>query len=95
VPTLMREYLDCDMPFSTYSVGQSLFEPGGRETLVMSEYSDFAIVTPDKIAVIRKQGMQVLDTRYGPTEGRLDRATVEAALEQKSRFYRRAGNSSK
>ena len=31
-------------PFSSYSVGRSLFEPGGRETLVLSEYADFAIV---------------------------------------------------
>ncbi len=60
----MREYLGCDMPFSSYSVGRSLFEPGGRDTLVLSEYSDFSIVTADRIAVIREQGMQVLDTDY-------------------------------
>ena len=95
MPTLMREYLGCHAPFSTYSVGQSLFEPGGRETLVMSEYSDFAIVTPDRIAVIRNQGMQMLDTEYEPTHDRLAPATVEAALEQKSRFYRRVRVSSR
>jgi uncharacterized protein len=95
MPTLMREYLGCDAPFSTYSVGQSLFEPGGRETLVLSEYSDFAIVTADRIAVIRKQGMQMFDTDYEPTDGRLAPATVEAALEQKSRFYRRVRVSSR
>ena len=94
VPTLMREYLGCEMPFSSYSVGRSLFAPGGRDTLVMSEYSDFAIVTPDRIALIREQGMQVLATDYSKlTDGRLAPETVEAALEQKSRFYRRAGNS--
>ncbi len=91
VPTLMREYLDCDAPFSTYSVGRSLFEPGGRDTLVLSEYSDFAIVTADRIAVIRKQGMQVLDADYSELpDGRLAPEAIEAALEQKSRFYRRA-----
>lgn len=94
VPTLMREYLGCEMPFSSYSVGRSLFAPGGRDTLLMSEYSDFAIVTPDRIALIREQGMQVLATDYSKlTDGRLAPETVEAALEQKSRFYRRAGNS--
>jgi uncharacterized protein len=95
MPTLMREYLGCDAPFSTYSVGRSLFEPGGRETLVMSEYSHFAIVTPDRIAVIRKQGMQMLDIDYQPMDGRLAPATVEAALEQKSRFYRRVSVNSR
>ena len=91
VPTLMREYLHCDVPFSTYSVGRSLFEPGGRDTLVLSEYSDFAIVTADRIAVIRKQGMQVLDAEYSELpDGRLTSAAIAEALEQKSRFYRRA-----
>lgn len=91
VPTLMREYLDCDMPFSSYSVGQSLFDPGERDTLVLSEYSDFAIVTADRIAVIRKQGMKVFDADYSElADGRLAPADIEAALEQKSRFYRRA-----
>ena len=91
VPTLMRDYLGCDVPFSTYSVGRSLFEPGGRDTLVLSEYSDFAIVTADRIAVIRKQGMQVLDAEYSePPDGRLAPQAIESALEQKSRFYRRA-----
>ncbi len=91
VPTLLREYLDCDVPFFTYSVGRSLFEPGGRDTLVLSEYSDFAIVTADRIAVIRKQGMQVLDAEYSELpDGRLAPEAIAAALEQKSRFYRRA-----
>lgn len=94
VPTLMREYLGCDTPFSSYSVGRSLFEPGGRDTLVMSEYSDFAIVTADRIALIREQGMQVFDSDYSElTDGRLAPETIEAALEQKSRFYRRARES--
>ena len=96
VPTLMHEYLGCDMPYSSYSVGRSLFEPGGRDTLVLSEYSDFAIVTADRIAVIRKHGMQVLDTDYSELkDGRLAPETIEAALEQKSRFYRRAKESPK
>lgn len=89
MPTLMREYLGCNAPFSTHSVGRSLFEPGGREVMVLSEYSDFAIVQPDRIAVIRKQGMQVLDADYIELKGvRLEPEVIEAALEQKSRFYR-------
>ena len=91
MPTLMRDYLDCDMPFSSYSVGRSLFEPGERDTLVLSEYSDFAIVTADRIAVVRKQGMRVLGSDYSElANGRLAPETIAAALEQRSRFYRRA-----
>lgn len=89
MPTLMREYLGCDEPFSTHSVGRSLFEPGGREPMLLSEYADFAIVLPDQIAVIREQGMQLRDASYAELKGvRLEPEVIEAALEQKSRFYR-------
>jgi membrane-anchored protein YejM (alkaline phosphatase superfamily) len=90
VPTLLREHFGCVEPFHFYSVGQSLFEAGGREAIVVSEYRDFAIVTADKIAVVREQGMQVLDASYGAIRDRhLDPALIAMALEQKSRFYRR------
>jgi membrane-anchored protein YejM (alkaline phosphatase superfamily) len=95
VPTLLREHLGCGEPFDAYSVGQSLFEPGGREAVVMSEYMDFAIVTADKIAVIREQGMQVLDASHGVLPGQhLEPKHIAMALEQKSRFYRRGSPSS-
>lgn len=91
MPTLLRTHLGCDEPFSSYSVGRPLSEPGGRETLVLSEYADFAIVTADRIAVVREQGMQVLDASYGKLENaRLDPGAIATALEQRSRFYRRA-----
>jgi uncharacterized protein len=90
VPTLLRKYLGCSEPFDVYSVGRSLFEPGGREAVVMSEYMDFGIVTADKIAVVREQGMQVLDASHGVIrDGRLEPELIAMALEQKSRFYRR------
>jgi hypothetical protein len=90
-PTLMSKYLGCTAPFSSYSVGRSLFEPGGRETLVMSAYADFAIVQPDLIAVVREQGMDVLSPEYAELEGAvLTPEAIKAALEQKSRFYRPA-----
>jgi membrane-anchored protein YejM (alkaline phosphatase superfamily) len=96
VPTLMRDSLGCDTPFSAYSVGRSLFEPGGRDPILLSEYADFAIVTADRIAVVREQGMQVFDANYTElSDGRLAPETIAAALEQKSRFYRRLRVSSK
>jgi len=90
VPTLMRDYLGCSEPFANYSVGHSLFEAGGRETMLLSEYTDFAIVTADRIAVVRKQGLQVLDPSYAEVaDDDLAPGVIGSALEQKSRFYRK------
>jgi membrane-anchored protein YejM (alkaline phosphatase superfamily) len=86
MPTLMRNYLGCDEPFATYSVGRSLFEPGGRETIVMSEYADFAILHHNQTAIVREQGMEVRDANYLELEVRPDPRAIAAALEQKTRF---------
>lgn len=86
MPTVMRNYLGCDDPFSIYSVGGSLFEPGGRETIVMSEYADFAIMHGNQTAVIRKQGMEVRDQAHLKLDIRLAPDVIENALEQKARF---------
>lgn len=94
IPTLLRDNFGCGEPFSTYSVGRSLFEAGGRDALVLSEYTDFAIAAADRIAVVRKQGMQVFDAKHvAIPEGHLDPELIEKALEQKSRFYRRVKRS--
>lgn len=86
LPTVMRNYLGCDEPFFTYSVGRSLFEPGGREIIVMSEYADFAIMHADQTAIVREHGMEVRDANHFRLDDRLDPRAVEAALEQKTRF---------
>jgi hypothetical protein len=86
MPTVMRDYLGCDAPFAAYSVGQSLFEPGGRETIVMSEYADFAIMHADQTAVVRKHGLELRDSNHVEIHDRLDPKVIEAALEQKTRF---------
>jgi len=92
VPTLLGTYLGCTSPLAGYSVGRSLFEPGGREMLLMSEYIDFAIVQRDMIAVVRKHGMSLLSPKYDKLESAvLDPAIVKAALEQKSRFLESVG----
>jgi hypothetical protein len=95
VPTLLSEYLGCTGPTSTYSVGRSLFEAGGRETLVFSEYSDFAIAQDDRIAVVRKHGMTVHGPNYVELPEGLDASAIRAALEQKTRFYRDASNNAR
>lgn len=86
MPTVLHDYLGCDEPFSTYSVGNSLFEPGGRDTIVMSEYADFAIMHADQTTIVRKYGMEMRDANYVELDMDLDPKVVEAALEQKTRF---------
>ena len=62
----------------------------------MSEYTDFAILTARKIAVVNEQGMQVFDASNAALpDGHLEPEAIEQALEQKSRFYRRLRLSSK
>jgi hypothetical protein len=87
-PTLMRRVLGCSGPLDNYSVGRLLFEAGGRDPLVLSEYADFAIVRPDLIAEVREQGLKVVAPDYSPLHARLDPSVTRAALEQNSRFYR-------
>ena len=86
MPSVMRNYLGCDDPFSTYSVGQPLFEPGGRDTIVMSEYTDFAIMNGNHTAVVRKHGMEVRDEAYLKLDIRLAPKVIATALEQNARF---------
>jgi hypothetical protein len=88
VPTLLRNYLACSSPMAEYSVGRSLFAEGGRNTLLMSEYADFAIVQPNRIAVVREHGMDILDAQYVELkDAHLPPDVVATALEQKRRFY--------
>jgi uncharacterized protein len=96
MPTLLRDYLGCSEPLDTYSVGRSLFEEGGRDAIVLSEYTDFAIASADRIAVVRKQGMQVFDASHTAIpDDQLDPQLINQALEQKNRFYRRGQVKSK
>jgi membrane-anchored protein YejM (alkaline phosphatase superfamily) len=91
MPTLMRDYLGCTDPFSTHSVGRPLLEAGGRDTLLMAEYADFAIVQEDRIAVVKEHGLDVLGLDYGElAEDSLRPEAIRDALEQKTRFYRRS-----
>lgn len=86
MPSVMRDYLGCADPFSTYSVGHPLFEPGGRETIVMSEYADFAIMHGNQTAIVRKHGMEVRDKDYLKLDIRLAPDVIASALEQNARF---------
>lgn len=87
--TLMGRYLGCRNPAADHSVGADLFEPGGRDVLVMSGYGDFAIVLKDHAISVRRHDTSVVDTRWHLQEDRrADPAAIGAALEINSRFFR-------
>jgi uncharacterized protein len=87
-PTLLANYLGCETPMADYSVGTSLFTPGGRDVLLMSEYADFAIVEPERIAVVREHGMNIVDSENAEIDdATLAPQVIATALEQKRRFY--------
>lgn len=86
MPTIMRNYLGCDDAPATYSVGRSLFEHGGREIILLSEYADFAIMHANQTAIVREHGMELRDAQHLKLDARLDPKVIEAALEQKTRF---------
>lgn len=88
VPTLLQTYLQCHSPVPNYSVGRSLFDAGGRDVLLMSEYADFAIVQPNLIAVVREHGMNIVDAKHVKRKDvHLAPDVISRALEYKRRFY--------
>lgn len=88
VPTLLQTYFQCDSPVPSYSVGHSLFDEGGRDVLLMSEYADFAIVQPNLIAVVREHGMNIVDAKHEKLKDvHLAPDVISRALEYKRRYY--------
>ncbi len=89
VPTLMSGFLGCTNDFRDYSVGHPLLQPGGRETLLLANYSDYALVQPDRTTAVHPYGVEVLDSRYRPIPGvNPDSEVVKTSLRQRSRFLR-------
>jgi len=86
-PTLMSRYLGCATPIDRYSVGSDLFEPGGRDVLVIGSYQDFAVLEPQRIISVHKTGLEVLDASGRPAPDQaLDTSSMTSAIEQNSRF---------
>lgn len=90
VPTLLGDYLGCNGSHEAYSVGRSLFDTTSREPIVFSDYSDFAIASQGRIALVRQHGMSLYSADYTPVETAFDGRAIRAALEQRARFYRSA-----
>jgi membrane-anchored protein YejM (alkaline phosphatase superfamily) len=87
-PTLMSDFLGCGRDFDDYSVGRHLLEAGGRDVLLLSNYTDSAIVRPNEIIVSYPYGVEVLDLDYRPVpDAPIDRDALLESMRQRSRFY--------
>lgn len=94
-PTLLSRYLGCTTPMDRYSVGHDLFEPGGRDALVIASYQDFAVLGPKQIISVSKTGLEVLDPGGRPDATQApDGDAMASALEQNSRFRLGGGGGS-
>jgi membrane-anchored protein YejM (alkaline phosphatase superfamily) len=89
VPTLLQELAGCTNDPDDYTVGRNLFEPGGRESLLLANYTDYAIVQEDRIIAVYPYGVEILDLDYRPLpDAEMDAAVRLEALDQRSRFLK-------
>ncbi len=89
VPTLLEELFACTNDPGEYGVGHHLLRAGGRELLLLANYTDYAVVQPDRIVAVYPHGVEILDPRYRPIPGAtLDTGVALEALRLRSRFYR-------
>ena len=65
-PTLLRDLLGCRNDFSCYSTGSDLFQAGGRDFLILSNYSTSAVLEPGSVSLIQPYGIERLDQNYHP-----------------------------
>ena len=88
-PTLLTEVFGCANPPSDYASGQSLFSDTQWAWLIAADYSDFALIEPDRVTVVLPAGYEIRDRNYrllpNPT---LSRDGLRAAVHEMSRFYR-------
>ena len=87
-PTLMKNYLGVQNPAADFSIGVDLLgNPLDRDWLLVSGYSQYAIVGKENILEIGSVGQsQFVDKQYKPLKGTPNFGHVHEAMEQMSRF---------
>lgn len=87
-PTLLKNYLGVRNPAQDFAVGVDLLgEPIDRDWVLVSGFSQYAIVGKDSILEIGSVGQsQLVDKRYRPLKSTPNFAHVQEALEQMRRF---------
>ena len=88
-PTLVGGLFGCTNPPSDYASGHDLFTDAPWSWLIATDYTDYALVEPDRITVVLQDAYEVRDASYRlvphPT---LPRDGLRAALREMSRFYK-------
>lgn len=89
VPTLMKHHLGVSNDIKDYSVGEDLFgEPVKRDWIMSSNYSSYAVITPQNILEVGAVGQyDLLDKTNRPAKNQeVNAQYLQEALEQISRF---------
>lgn len=90
VPTLLSNVLGCRNDASDYSVGKNLFSRGGRGDLIPGSYSNYAVVTSDRVYRVYPGGDYTINNRkgYHVKHGKLDVAVMRRAYRQLQKYFR-------
>ncbi|WP_370680586.1 DUF3413 domain-containing protein [Comamonas sp. GB3 AK4-5] len=88
VPTLMKQYLQVENDPGDYAIGVNLLDkPVDRPWLLISGYSQYAVVTANDILEVGSLGQyQLVDKHYKPLKTSPNFAYVQQAMEQMRRF---------
>ena len=88
-PTLVAGLFGCTNPPSDYASGHDLFTDAQWDWLIVTEYTDYALIEPDRVTVVLQDAYEIRDWNYRliphPT---LPRDGLRAALREMSRFYK-------
>jgi len=88
-PTLVGGLFGCVNPPSDYASGHDLYTDAQWDWLIATDYTDYALIEPDRVTVVLQDAYEVHDRNYRlvphPT---LSRDGLRAALDDMSRFYR-------
>ncbi len=90
-PTVLREVLGCRNDMRDYSSGKHLLEGEPGPYLLLSSYSQFAVMEPQRITVVDEfGGVDILDEHYRPIpDATLPADLMHSVMEEMSRFYAR------
>ncbi|MDG2305244.1 MAG: DUF3413 domain-containing protein [Candidatus Binatia bacterium] len=87
-PTLLNDLLGCTTEPENYGIGFPLTHSGGREWLLLANYSEYALVSRERIIAFLPYGVEVLDPTYEAVDEAPDLAAMLAAMELRGRFFR-------
>ena len=90
VPTLMKHYLHVKNDISDYSTGYDLFSPIlNRDWLLMSNYSSYAVRTPDNIYFVNRIGVShYMDVHNNEVDQTPNYHYIQEAMKSMRYFFR-------